>query len=317
MEVSVGIDVSKEKLDVCVLEAGGPCRSFTVRNDAKGHRELLKRVADQGAWFCMEATGAYHFGLAAFLCENGLRVSVENPRRVKHYGLATGAVQKTDRCDAKVIARYCAALSPAPWSLADPAVRELAALDRRLDDVAGLQTQERNRLEDAGLPPAVRKSVEAVLRLLERQAKALRMRMLELVAADERLAREFALLLSVPGVGERAACGLLAHAGDLSSFQSAECLAAKAGLHPLLRRSGSSLDKSRISKAGCAPLRKRFYMPALVAVRHNPPVKEFYERLVAKGKNKKSALVACERKLLMICYGVVKHQKPFDPKHLT
>lgn len=316
MVTVVGIDVSKDKLDVCVLEEGRE-RLFTVGNDKAGHAELLRRTPP-GARFCMEATGAYHYGLAVSLCRSGRTVSVADPRRVKHYGLAIGALQKTDRCDAKVIARFCLSLSPAPWSLSDPVVRELAALDRRLEDIAGLANQESNRLEDEWLPAEVRKGVKAVLRLLERQAKALRARMLELVASHERLAGDFALLLTVPGVGERAAAGLLAHAGDLASYDSAEGLAAKAGLHPVLRRSGSSVDKrSKISKAGSAPLRKRFYMPALVAVRHNPSVKAFYERLLANGKNKKAALVACERKLLMICYGVVKNQRPFDPGHLT
>jgi transposase len=317
MRTAVGIDVSKDKLDVCVMVEGGHARLFTVKNDKKGHAELLRKCPE-GAAFCMEATGAYHFGLAAFLCEKGLAVSVENPRRAKHYGLAVGALQKTDRCDARLIARHCLALSPAPWALSDPVLRELAALDRRLEDLARISNQEGNRLEDAWLPAEVRRSVTAVLRLLEKQAKALRSRMLELVAGHERLSREFALLLTVPGVGERAAAGLLAHAGDLASYDSAEGLAAKAGLHPVVRRSGTSVDRrTRISKAGSAPLRKRFYMPALVAVRHNPPVKAFYERLVARGKNKKAALVACERKLLMLCYGVVKSQRPFDPNHLT
>lgn len=142
MDVTVGIDVSKLTLDAAILKEG----CISVKNNPAGHAALLAKVQKlaPGAEvrFCMEATGCYYFGLALFLADSGLLVSVENPRRVKHFGIATGAVQKTDKADSKVIARYCRDLAPPAWKLSSPQIRELMLLDRRYNDVLGMRNQE-------------------------------------------------------------------------------------------------------------------------------------------------------------------------------
>ena len=148
------------------------------------------------------------------------------------------------------------------------------------------------------------------------QISKLEARVSELVASSAELTEQVRLLETVPGVGRRAAVGLLAEAGDLSNYTSAQELAAKFGLNPLQRKSGSSVrGRTKISKAGNAHARARMYMPALVAVKHNPPVRDLFERLVERHLPPKAALVAAERKLVMICFGILKSGREFDPDY--
>ena len=320
MEWFVGIDVSKATLDVSVLSSRGQAASIHLANTPGDHRKLLRRVrkaaGDAPVHWCMEATGPYHWRLALALVQAGEHVSVENPRRVKHFAVAIGAVQKTDRADAKAIARYAQAMRPEAWRLAEPRIRELMFLDRRLSDLARLCTQEANRLEHPCLPELVRQGIQASLKEFERQTQQVEERMAELIEQDPELSESCRLLQTIPGIGTRASVTLLAEAGDVARFQRAEDLAAAFGLHPRLRRSGTSLNgKTRISKAGNAHARCRLYMPAVVGIRVNPILKEFYTKLVLNHKPKKAALIACERKLVMIAYGVLKSRKPFDPDY--
>ena len=320
MKVFAGIDVSKAKLDLAVLVQGKKPLFFKVDNVPSGHRYALERVkkAAEGAevHFCMEATASYHVPFALFLVEAGELVSVENPRQVKHFGLAMGALQKTDRADALTIARYAEKMAPKPWKLADPVYRELVALDRRVTELKAMVTQEQNRLESPCLPKLVVEGVYASVQAFHEQVVKLDARISELVASSAELTEQVRLLETVPGVARRAAIGLLAEAGDLSNYTSAQELAAKFGLNPLQRKSGSSVKgRTKISKAGNAHARARMYMPALVAVKHNPPVRDLFERLVERHLPPKAALVAAERKLVMICFGILKSGREFDPNY--
>ncbi|RYG42757.1 IS110 family transposase [bacterium] len=322
MKIAVGIDVSKSTLDVAVLEPGGKTAQFQVPNTPAGHGALLDRArkaarpAGSALHFCMEVTASYHHGLALFLVEAGELVSVENPRRVRHFAVADGQVHKTDRADAKGIARYALAMEPPPWRLSEPHLRELVALDRRVTELKAMRNQETNRLEAPCLPRLVEEGVAASVGAFDAQVLLLEGRIEEILSENEVLAAQVELLESVPGIARRSAVGLLAEAGDLAAYETAQDLAARLGLNPVQRRSGTSLNgRSRISKAGNAHARSRMYMPTVVAIRVNPPVRAFYERLVAAHKPKKSALLAAERKLVMVCYGVLKSGKPFDPHH--
>jgi len=320
MRVQVGIDVSKLKLDIAILEEDGRMIQLQVPNSASGHKSLLERARriakGRGLHFCMEVTASYHYELALFLVEAGEFVSVENPRRVKHFGVAQGATQKTDRADARVIARYAKTMEPARWRLAPPHLRELVALDRRMTELKAMQTQEANRLEAPSLPALVVSGVEASIQAFQEQVVALEKRIAQILKENEVLAKQVELLESVPGIARRSAVGLLAELGNLDDYASAQDAAARFGLNPIHKRSGSSLHgKTKISKAGNAHARSRLYLPTVVATRVNPPVRDFYARLVANHKPKKSALIAAERKLVMICYGVLKSEKPFDANH--
>lgn len=315
----IGLDVSKDRLDVCLLrEVGRPLhRAFP--NDAAGHQKLLRWVGHlspgQVCHFALEATGAYGQAVAAFLSDARQRVSVLNPARVKYSGIATGQGNKTDKADALAIATYCRLHSPPLWRRAAPEVCQLRALVRRLADVRGLLTQEKNRASVPGLPPAVRHSVERSSAFLEGEIAQLQRQIREVIASTPSLKSDQELLLSIPGIGEGTAQTLLAELPEVRQSGSAEQLAAWAGLCPREFRSGASVRKrTRLSKAGNGHVRKALYFPAVTAVRHNPPVRALYLRLREAGKAPMAALGAAMRKLLMLCFGVLKNRQRFDPE---
>ena len=315
----VGIDVSKDTLDACLLPApGGKARGRAFANDAAGHAALAA-WADEGSagaavGFCLESTGAYGEALATSLADAGRHVAVVNPARVKYAGLMRGQGNKTDRADAKLIAEYAHRERPAAWQPPRPQVRELQALSRRRDDLRRLAAGEKTRLATPGLSDAVRTSLARVVAFLAEEADRLQAQADAVVAADEHLRASRELLRTIPGVGPVAATAILAELPDPARFATAQQAAAYAGLAPREYRSGTSVKKrTRLSKAGNARLRKALDLPALTATRFNPLVAAFYERLVTAGKPKMAAIGACMRKLLMIAYGVLKSRTPFDP----
>jgi transposase len=317
--VFVGIDVSKDTLDACLTRPDTTAKEAAFPNTPKGHAALLA-WADRHAkglptHFCMEATGPYSEAPATHLADCGRHVSVVNPTRIKYAGLAWGRGNKTDRADARLIAEYAERERPPAWQPPSPEVRELQALVRRIDDLVEMAAREKGRLASPALSAGVRKSVERTVRLLEREAARLRAAADELVAATASLAAARALLESIPGVGRPTATTILAELPAVERLPSAESAAAYCGLAPREFRSGTSVRKrTRLSKAGNARLRKALFLPTQTAVRFNPLLRGFFERLVAAGQPRMRAIGACMRKLVMICYGVLKNRQPFDPK---
>lgn len=314
-----GIDVSKDTLDACLLAPGGKAREATFGNDPRGHAALLAwadEYAEEAAvHFCMEATGPYSEAPATALAAAGRLVSVVNPTRVKYAGLARGRGNKTDRADARLIAEYAARERPAAWQPPPPEVRELQALVRRLDDVVEMAAREKGRLASPALTRSERQSLTRTVRFLEREAAKLRARADGLVAATPALRADRDLLESIPGVGRQTATTILAELPAVDRLPSAESAAAACGLAPREFRSGTSVQKrTRLSKAGNARLRKALFLPTQTAVRFNPLLRGFFARLVAAGKPKMQAIGACMRKLVMLCYGVLKNRTPFDPR---
>jgi transposase len=314
----VGIDVSRDTLDACLLLADGTTREATFGNDRRGHAALpawADRYARGAAvHFCLEATGPYSEAPATALADAGRLVSVVNPARVRYAGLALGRGNKTDKADARLIAEYAAREHPPAWQPPPPAVRELQALVRRIDDLTEAAAREKGRLASPALTADVRKSVERTLRLLEREAARVRAAADGLIAATPTLAADRALLETVPGVGRRTATTILAELPAVDRLPSAESAAAYCGLAPTEFRSGTSVRKrTRLSKAGNPRLRKALFLPTQAAVRFNPVLAGFFARLVAAGKTKMQAVGACMRKLVMICYGVLKNRAAFDP----
>lgn len=314
----VGIDVSKDTLDACLLPAEGKPCSRDFANDHAGHAALLAwaTAAAAGATlgFCLESTGAYGTALATTLADADQYVSVVNPARVKYAGLMRGQGNKTDKADAKLIAEYATRERPPAWQPPPAETQELQALVRRRDDLRALAACEKGRLTIPGLTRAAQQSITRTVTFLEKEANRLQRQADVLIAASETLAADRELLESIPGVGAVTAQAILAELPPPAHFASAQQAAAYAGLAPREYRSGSSVRKrTRLSKAGNARLRKALYLPALTAIRFNPLLKAFFERLVAAGKAKMAAVGACMRKLLMIAYGVLKSRTPFDP----
>ena len=315
----VGIDVSKDTLDVCLVRASGKEKDKQFSNNASGHSKLLRWVehlaGEEKCHFCLESTGSYSTAVAHFLAEAEQHVSLVNPARIRYAGLAGGAGNKTDKADARVIAHYCRKDHPALWRAAAPEVRVLVALMRRLHSVQEALVQEQNRLGAPRLPTEVVTSLKKSIRFLEAEVKRLQKQIKDHIDNYPDLKADKELLLSIPGIGETTAHELLAEMPDVREFSSAQTMAAYAGLAPREHSSGSSVRKrTRLSKTGNGHLRRALYFPAVTAVRRNPLVRAHYERLREKGKGKMVSLGAAMRKLLMIAYGVLKNRRPFDPQ---
>ena len=320
LDFCVGLDVSRDTLDACLLQGSSKPRHKQFLNDDKGFA-ALKQWAHQhsdGACehFCLEATGSYSMGVALYLAQHEQRVSVVNPARIRFFGLCQRQGNKTDKADAALIALFCQRERPALWRAASPAVQLLLALVRRLHALGELATQEQNRLSAPHQPPEVVASLRRVLEFLQGEIKSVQSQIRAHIKAHEGLRRDVQLLQSIPGVGEKTAWDILAELPDINQFDSAQSVAAFAGLSPRQHTSGSSVRKpTHLSKAGNSRLRRAFYFPAVTALTWNPLIKSFYARLREMGKSKMVALAACMRKMAMIVYGVLKHQKPFDPTY--
>lgn len=311
MDVYVGIDVSKDVLDVAVLRVSGEVKHFKTTNDEAGHQELQVQLEALPCQVVFEATGPYHRQLQKVLQNAAIAVSVVNPRQALNYAKSQNRRNKTDKVDALLLAQFGLERQP-PVSLSAASVqqslaRELAALN---EDLGRL----RNRLEAAqrGLAhPDVVTSLKRRMDLLEQEKQAFQDRLQ--AELKQTYTDELGLLQSIPGIGLHSACLLLAEVGDPLRFRSARSLVAFAGLTPMRHESGKSSRYSAISRMGSAQLRHILYMPAVCASRWNPLVKDFYEQLVGRGKPKMVALVAAMAKLLRIAYGVLKAGKPFNP----
>ena len=314
----IGIDVSKATFDACLLTPDGKAREKAFPNTPGGHAAVLawadRHAGGAPVHVGMEATGGYEDALATHLHAAGRVVSVINPTRVKYAGVMRGRRNKTDKADARLIAAYTRDESPPPWTPPTPEVRELQAFVRRRDDLRRLAAHEKARLESPLLTPAARESVTRVIQLLGKEADAMQKAADAVIAATPALAADAELLVSISGVGPQTASTVLAELPPVARVPSAQSAAAYCGLSPREFRSGSSVrGRTRLSKSGNARLRKALYLPTLTAIRFNPLLKAFFDRLVAAGKPRMQAVGACMRKLVMICYGVLKNRAPFDP----
>jgi transposase len=245
------------------------------------------------------------------LAAGGLPVVVVNPRQVRDFARATGTLAKTDRIDAAILARFAEAVRPAPKPFPDREIRALQAIVSRRRQLLGMLSAENNRLSLA--PKAVAKRIKAHIRWLEKELSRTERDLEAAIESCPALSENEALLRSVPGVGPVLARTLLAGVPELGTLTHKR-VAALVGVAPLNRDSGT-LRGHRSVWGGRADVRAALYMGALVAARRNPVVKEFYERLLAAGKPKKVALVACMRKLLSILNAVLKHRTPWRHPH--
>ena len=314
----LGVDVSKKKLDVALLNEDGKYKSKVFDNNPAGHAALsvwLHAHAPGGSaavHVCMEATGSYHEQLACHLHDEGMLVSVANPLQVKRFIEVEGKRNKTDSADAKSLARYCEVTKPQAWEAPPKAVRALQALVARLDTLTEMRQSELNRLEVAN--DAVRDSLEAVISALARSIEEVKARIQQTIDDDPDLHRRSELLQTIPGLGERTVPQLLAFIGRPERFKSIKALTAFASLSPVIRQSGTSLNKHRGTHVrGHREIKRVLYFPAIVAIQHNPLVKRFSDRLKAQNKPSMVVIVACMHKLLAIAFGVLKSGKPFDP----
>ncbi|QHE85081.1 IS110 family transposase [Hydrogenophaga sp. BPS33] len=319
MTSSLGVDVSKAKLDVALLNDEGKYRCKVFANSGMGFAALhqwLQTHLPQGQELaalhvCMEATGSYHEPLALHLHDLGVRVSVVNPLRVKRFIELEGTRNKTDQGDSKSLARFCRMASPELWEAPAPGVRALQALVARLDALQEMRQSEANRLEVAH--GVVQASLHEMLATLDKTIAQVKAQIRQTIDDDPHLRGRAQLLHSIPGLGDRTIPQLLAYIGRPERFKSVKALIAYASLSPAIRQSGTSLNKRGGTHAqGHRQLKHALYFPAMVAGRHNPAVAAFWQRLKAQNKPGKVIVVACMHKLLAIVYGVLKSRTPFD-----
>jgi len=318
-----GIEVSARTLVVERRRPGQPDAVREFANTAAGHQALLRWLESAGraVRVCLEATGLYGLDLALTLEAAGVALMVANPRAVRHFAQALMRRSKTDRLDAAVLTEYAARLPFQPWRPPSASALKLLAVARRLEALTDIMAAEKNRLHAASLsealPAIIRRDIQRSIQTQQRAVQRLTRAAQEFIAADPSLAERYQLLLSIPGLGPTSALHVLAELLLLGPDLDVRQWVAYAGLDPRQYTSGSSVHKkARISKAGNKHLRRALYMPALVAVRHDPHLRAFYEHLVERGKTKLQALVAVMRKLLHAIYGIFKHHQPYDGAQL-
>ncbi len=306
MEITVGIDVSKDRLDVYVHPAG---ESLTVSNDQAGAEALAERLRPlRPARVGLEASGRFERLAVAVLAAAGLAVAVVNPAQVRAYAAALGQRAKTDPIDARVIAAFMAAIKPEIKPLADPQTVELEALSARRRQLVSMLVAERARRHQSA-PGRVRTSLARIVTALEDELKALDGDLDKTVRGSPAWLDKEDLLASVPGIGKTIARTLLAELPELGRLDRRQ-IAALAGLAPFTRQSGRWRGQSFIS-GGRATVRSALFMGALVASRHNRVLKAFRDRLVAQGKPKLVAIIATARKLLTILNAIIRDAKPW------
>ena len=297
----VGIDVSKTQLDVAVRPTGN---RWVLPYDETGIEGLIPQIVDLGpALVLLEATGGLELPLVAALAAAALPVVVVNPRQVRDFARATGTLAKTDALDARVLAHFADAVRPDVRPLKDAETQVLNSLTARRHQVMTMLVSEKNRLGTA--IGAVSPRIEAHIAWLEQELSDLDHELRQSLRRSPVWREQDDLLRTVPGVGEQVSLTLLANLPELGTLTSRQ-IAALVGVAPYNRDSGTLRGK-RAVWGGRSRVRAVLYMGALVASRHNPVIRDFYQRLLAAGKPKKVALVACMRKLLVVLNAMLKH----------
>jgi len=292
--------VAKDYLDVMLRPQG---RTWRVRNDRAGVEGLRRRLSAVGpAAIVLEASGGYELAAADVLSGAGLPVSIVNPRQVREFARGTGRLAKTDAIDARVLAHFGEVVLPMPRPLPSQHARRLAALVLRREQLVAMVSTERNHLAQADA--CVSELIEANLAHLKAAQSVVEQRISELIRTDPDWRQREAVLKSAVGVGPVLTQTLLAGLPELGNL-GAKQIGLLVGIAPLNRDSGRFQGK-RTTWGGRARVRSVLYMAALVACRRNPVIRTFYDRLLARGKAKKVALVACMHKLLIILNAMVR-----------
>jgi transposase len=308
----LGIDVAKSKLDVALmLNNKALVKKFD--NNIKGFKLLqgwLASLKINQVHACLEATGTYGEAVAEFLHEHGHRVSVVNPLRIKSFAKSDLKRNKTDRSDARTIAEFCISKDPEQWHPLPPEIKQLQALTRRIEALERMLLVETNRLEAASA--ATRRSIERMIDNLKKEIDNVQRLIKDHIDNNPDLKQQSELLQTIPGIGEKTARLLLGEI-EFRSFESARTLAAYAGVTPRQFQSGTSVNWTCLSKLGSGRIRKALYFPAITALKYNKVIKQFARRLDQNGKTPMQIVCAAMRKLLHIAFGVIKHNRPFDP----
>ena len=308
--VYVGIDISQDQLDVA-LHTG---ESWEESHTPLGMSTVVQRLRELAcALIVVEATGGLERDLVATLGAAGLPVVVINPRRVRAFARADGQLAKSDKIDARLLARFAERIQPAVRPLPEAERAELEALVTRRRQLLEMLTAEKHRLKRA--PRAAQPSLKRHIAYLESEAEALSQEIGERIEASPLWSHTAELLCSTPGVGPTTASTLIAQVPELGRLNAGQ-IAHLLGVAPFVQDSGKHKGKRRI-QGGRTPVRNVLYMAARSAVRFNPVLRVVYHRLLKAGKPEKVALVACMRKLIVMLNAMVRDQRPWSPPQLA
>lgn len=314
-----GTDISSKTFNV-TIDRDGELERHHLPNTPAGHRQLIRLLTRDGASarVALEATGTYHLDLATALAQTpGIEVMVINPRQLRHYASATGRRAKTDPLDADLMLDYLRRMDFVRWQPTPQHRLDLQMLSRRIQQLVDLRTQESNRLHATSAteqhPSALRQSLEGHIAQLDAHIEQLRRLAETSIQQDAELARQHQHLLTIPGISDKTALPILAEVTTLPQGLSVRQWVACAGLDPKISKSGGSSKKPHISRKGNVYLRRALFMPAFVAIRWQPHFRDFYQRLLERGKPKRVAQVAAMRKMLHAIFGMIKNDSPFNP----
>ena len=315
MAAILGLDISKETIDACLLIDGVEATK-QIPNNAKGFVQLKKWLENRRAknvHVCMEATGSYFEAVAEYFSDRAFLVSVVNPAQIKAYSQSLLLRAKTDAVDAMAIAKFCAAQQPPVWVPPTPKERELRGLVRLCANLKDTRASYAVQCQRPNIVETVKRSIEEVLAGLDDQIEKIEDEISELIDHDPDLRNRRSLLTSIHGIGDITAAMILAEMPNLEDYRNAKAVAAFAGLSSQTKFSGTSVRGSgKICKTGNARLRKALWWPAITAMRCNERLRAFSDRLTAAGKPKKKIIIATMRKLLVLAYGVLKSRKPYQ-----
>jgi len=315
--IIIGADISKDKIDIASMESESNKllleRSYS--NNLKGYKNIIKEYAFMtNIHIVMEATGNYHIKFIDFLEENKITFSIINPLTIKRFAQMKMLRIKTDKVDAKVIALYGIEQNPIAYKPLTKAQKQLKSLRTVLNNLIKQRTMTKNLLHSQKLLSESSsnsiKAIKSVLRTLDHQIKNLEIQIESLI--KKHYNNIYKKLLTIKGIGPKTASGVIAYMGDLSNFDSYKKIASYIGITPAIRFSGKSLKKTTgITKQGNSTLRTLFYLAALSASKSNYACKELYDRLLLKGKRKKTALIAVANKLIKQLFAIVKNDTIF------
>ena len=305
LPVNAGVDVSKHKLDLYLLERD---LALSVPNDEQSIASLLKRLARYHLErIVVEATGRLEHAFVSAAIAKGLPVVVVPPLKVRRFAEAAGQLAKTDAIDARLIARFAAALKPTTRPVTDANSKLIKDLVVRRRQLTSLRTTEKNRR--GVMPEALKPSIDRIIASLDREISSLEQLIQDAVEQHAAWRHKRDLLTSMPGIGPSVASTLIGDLPELGSLSRRQ-IAALTGVAPFNRDSGTFRGKRRI-RGGRAHSRTALFLSAMVAIRYNPDIKRFYERLLQTGKHKKVALTACIRKIVTALNAMLRDDKPW------
>jgi transposase len=306
----IGVDVSKRTLDIEIDEK----RCYRIANDEQAFIDFLETLDDplEGIHFVLEATGGYEKRFAHFLLSQSIAVSVVNPKRVRDFARALGILAKNDKIDAHIIRQFAGVADLVLLKKKSEADERLMSLIKRRKQLLKHQTTEKQYLETT-TDKEVRLSIQAFLKTLAEQIEALDCTIQALMAADATYNARKQLIVRVEGIGEQTASAILVQLPELGQLSNRQ-ISALAGVAPFCNDSGERKGKM-IIWGGRKEVRTALYMPMLSAIQHNKTIKAFYDRLIANGKIRKVAVIACMRKLLGILNAMIKNNTAWDPNY--